>query len=1162
MHMSIGNKKKRQPPATSTTDKENSPRPSRPKRRRLTFSAIAILGLVLLVGLLPTIIAHTSLMGYFVRRTARLDGTITFRSASIGWFSSSTVSGVEICDNQGETVLEAESLTCDRSLLKLIFRSSNIGRLRIEKPRLGAKLTRDGSNVESVLAYWLTAPSSPSSQGVDLSLEIADGEAMIVDQETQQSWHVVGLQFALDMSRRLAWPTRMEGAATVDDRGHPGGLALKWHLTESETPPADPSAWCGLAGTDGDLSLQTNTLPLAMFQRLAARGVPGLKLDGVLGSNIEAQWTGPANVKLSGNIIGGDLSVETSSLGRDVVRLDKLQAACKAARQDRQLTIEEAKVDCEVGNLAASGRVDLGERGLETLADLMRQPDCSVQGTLDLARLARLLPGTLRIRPGTEISSGQVQLSVRTTNSASAPPQGPAAAAAPPALSWRARLQTNNILAVNNGRQIPWDKPVLIDVAIHQTDQGPVVDSLQCQSDFLSVDGSGTPNQLTASVTLHLQQLTDDLSRFVDLGGLALSGDGDGKIQWNRTAAGDFDAGGQIDLRKFQLSIPQRQPWAEDTLTIVLGAKGHADPAAQTRLDEATLQLRSGGDQVDIRLLQPTNDWSLRTPIPLGVQVQGGLDRWPSRLAPLVSTQSLRLGGSCQAAGQAALSATSLAFSQVKINATQFAVHGVTWNWSDPAIELNVAGRFDLAASRLQLDAASLAASTISLNAKDVVYTISGSGPLQISGTVTYQGDMERLQPWIVAATGGTGLRLAGRVNGTAQLQQSDGQIACKAENDVDQLVVTAPSGQSFQEPRVHCALQCNYQIASNVLKIDQCELSSGAAGARAGGQIVLGNPGDVQLSGEVNYQWDKLNLLLQPYCGTSIQFSGSGASGVSYRGPLAPSQGEAAAALMFTAANVYGFQVGPGELKLHLANRVLRADPLVVACNQGRLALQPELRIDRQPIEFRLSAGTLARQVQLDQTACRSALRYVVPVLASVTRSEGQFSIELDGCRIPIGDMNRAEIAGRIIVHSAAMSPGPVVQQLASLLVTNPALVRIQPESVIQFRMTGGRIYHQGLAMEFPELTVRTYGSVGLDDSLKLMIETSIPLAWLPSNAVTDAIKKQKMQIPMDGTLKSPKLDLAELARVKSQVLGNLARGVLQSELGNQLNRFIQPKQ
>ena len=969
-----------------------------------------------MVGLLPTIIAHTPLMGYFVRRAARLDGTVTFHSASIGWFSPTAVSGIEIHDAQGETVLDADNLTCDRSLLKLLFNSSNVGTLRIEKPRLTARLARDGSNIESILAPWLTATSgsttsSSSRRGVDLALQVVDGEATIVDQETQQSWHVTNLQFALDLSRQLLFPAVMEGAATVDDRGHSGGLAFKWHLKPSDAPPADPASG-GMASADGDLSLQTTTLPLALFQRLAARGMPGLKLDGTLGANLDAQWTGP-NAKLSGSLNGSDVCVESPSLGSDVFRLRNVQVACKAARQDKQVTIEEAKLDCDVGNLAAVGHIDLGERGLQTPADLLRQPDCSLQGTLDLAQLARLLPGMLRIRQGTEITSGQVLLTVRTINPAAGSPQAPAA------LAWQARLETKNLMAIDHGRQIPWDNPLAIVAALHQTDQGPVVDSLQCQSDFLRVDGRGTPDQFTAAVTLNLRQLTNDLGRFIDLGGLALAGDGSGNLQWSRNAAGDFQAGGQIDLHNFQLAIPQHQPWVEDKLAVNLDLKGHADFASPARLDAASVQLSTRGDQVNIRLLQPDSLW--------------------------------------------------------------------------------------------------------------------GNGPLQLGNAITYQADLADLQPWIVAATGSNGLRLAGRVSGTAQIEQTTGQIILKTEGDVQQLSVAAPSGQAFQEPRAHCVVQCSYLVNDSVLKIDQCELSTSLATARAGGQIALRSPGDVQLNGDVGYQWDKLNFLLRPYCGTAVQFAGGGTSPIAYRGPFSPAAGQASAALQFSGASIYGFQVGPGELKLHLANGVLQADPLEVSCNQGRISLQPALlnlaaHADRQPMEFRLSAGTPASHIQLDQAACRSALKYVVPVLASVTQSEGQFSVQLEGCRIPIGDLNRAEIAGRIIVHSARMNPGPLVEQLASLVSASPSLVSIEPESVILFRMTGGRIYHQGLALQFPDVTMRTYGSVGLDDTLKLMVETSVPLTWLPSNSVTDAIRKQKMQIPLGGTLKSPQLDRAEL--------------------------------
>ena len=354
-----------------------------------------------------------------------------------------------------------------------------------------------------------------------------------------------------------------------------------------------------------------------------------------------------------------------------------------------------------------------------------------------------------------------------------------------------------------------------------------------------------------------------------------------------------------------------------------------------------------------------------------------------------------------------------------------------------------------------------------------------------MEGSAAYQGEIAALQPWIDAATHGAGLRLAGSLSGTLAVQQGDGVFVCKSENDIQQLAVAAPSGQSFQDPRAHCAVQCSYQTADGVLKLDQ----------------------------------------------SAIQFSG----------------GEA-----------YGFQLGPGELKLQFADGTLQAELPPVSCNQGTVSAQSELRLAGQPMEFRLAAGTLADHVQLGPAACRSALKYVVPVLASATQSQGQFSIQLDGCRVPLGDLTKAEIGGRVIVHSATMVPGPIVQQLTPFLSSPPSLVHIPSETVILFRMTGGRIYHQGLVLEFPELTMRTYGSVGLDDSLKLMVETSVPLAWLPRSAVTDAIQKQKMQIPVGGTLQSPQLDVAELARVKKQVLGNLARGVMQSGLGQQLNQLI----
>ena len=170
-----------------------------------------------------------------------------------------------------------------------------------------------------------------------------------------------------------------------------------------------------------------------------------------------------------------------------------------------------------------------------------------------------------------------------------------------------------------------------IDVAIHQNDQGIIVDNLTCQSDFLQINGSGTPEQLSGTLAMNLQRLTDGLGQFVDLGGLVLAGDGNGKFQWSHTAAGDFEAAGQFGLRNFRLAMPRRQPWSEESLTIGLNAKGHADMTSTARLDAATLQLRAGGDRAD-RIVLTAHDMVWTAPTS-GVALYAGTVAYQGDLA-------------------------------------------------------------------------------------------------------------------------------------------------------------------------------------------------------------------------------------------------------------------------------------------------------------------------------------------------------------------------------------------------------------------------------------------------------------------------------------------------------------------------------------------------
>ncbi len=119
--------------------------------------------------------------------------------------------------------------------------------------------------------------------------------------------------------------------------------------------------------------------------------------------------------------------------------------------------------------------------------------------------------------------------------------------------------------------------------------------------------------------------------------------------------------------------------------------------------------------------------------------------------------------------------------------------------------------------------------------------------------------------------------------------------------------------------------------------------------------------------------------------------------------------------------------------------------------------------------------------------------------------RAQGEFSVDLAGCRIPLGDLAHGEVAGRFTIHSLEVGPGPLVRQFA-VFSGRETPAKLRPESTVLFRMVGGRVYHQGLELIFPEFSVRTYGSVGLDQTMNLMAEMPVPPKWLANRPMLAA--------------------------------------------------------
>ena len=228
---------------------------------------------------------------------------------------------------------------------------------------------------------------------------------------------------------------------------------------------------------------------------------------------------------------------------------------------------------------------------------------------------------------------------------------------------------------------------------------------------------------------------------------------------------------------------------------------------------------------------------------------------------------------------------------------------------------------------------------------------------------------------------------------------------------------------------------------------------------------------------------------------------------------------------------------------------------------------LGPRLRRDDGWI-LELAAGRVLDHVHATPGMCDAWLKFAIPVVAEVTQVDGEFSVDVAGCQLPLDKPATGQTAGTISIHSIELGPGPFVREFEPVLKTLGGLLgkadaqpldrlSIAHDSQVEFRMVDGRVYHRGLRLQLPELTIETYGSVGLDESLAMVAEISVADKLLGSGPLGGLVKSRPLQVPISGTLKKPKLDTRELSGL-GETLRDTAKGLLGDKIERELNRLF----
>lgn len=1004
-----------------------------------------------------------------------LDGTVSLGGARVRWWSPVALREVTVRGSDGEVLLEIAELSSRKSLLALCLDPLHAGEFRCRQPRAHVIVRPDGSNLEDALR---SAPDDTAEAGgpgstmrPEFSLIVEDGAIDLrdADQSHRSEFHKLNLR--IDVLADAARPLKLAGT-TVCGR-HSSAGELKFDLQ-----PAQQSEKAQGNGGDVILATKGDRIDLANLNALLIRCTSGVSLSGQADVDMRLA-TSLTQETLQGEI-AGRLTVQHFTLrapglsANERLELPVAEINARLALDDHRLEVKRLALQSDLVRGELAGHIDIaaspGDKSARDWLATLNTLDARGTAQVDVAQLAAMLPQTLKLRSDVTVSQGVVRGALRTT----ANDEG---------RQWQAQIDLADLTARVDGHPLVWDQPIKLLLTAHAGDKSPVLDTLRFESQFLEAAAAGSRGEGRLRARCDLNQFARQAGQFIALEGIGLAGRAaiDAEWRWPDTGAWTVDARGAVD--EMVVSIPSRRPCREQHLEVTASFAGqNAD--TRSRLEGANFSLTSGGDKLQLALLEPLSLDDKERSAKVRLRIDGSIPTWLARVPFETLPAAWRIGGSVTAEGMFDIRNQLVVWDRLRADLENPDVAGDDWRIREPLVKIESSGGYDSHRQQFDLPAVTLSSHSLSLRGQNVSFNSGAAGVSAAGGTLAFKADLARLLAYLPDAQRSSWGSASGVLEGRLQV---------------------APAAAATARP---------------------------VAFTPHAGKSQVANP-----------------------------FPGLKAQG----------------ALSWPAMQLCGLQVGPAKLELQIDPRQAALAPVDLTLGGGKLHVAPQVLLDHEPALLKLEPGPLLEKVHLTPELCAGWLRFVAPLLAESTQADGQFSVDLTRATFPLGTEAEGrpytgDAAGVLKVHAGQVLPGgiarnlvEVARQFETVLRRRPASGRKElealltlPEQQVDFSLTKGRVEHRGLTMRSGDVTIRTHGSVGLDETLALVAELPIPDDWVANDKYLKGLQGQTLQVPISGTLQRPQIDSRALAALTQKLAGSAAESAVEGLIQDQLKRLL----
>jgi hypothetical protein len=355
---------------------------SQPARRWLRRGLIGLVVLILVavaaVAALPWALGTSPARRWLLARVDHVlaPGRLEVASFRFSWFGPTQMTGFVIRDHQGDRVVDAPRATWDRSLRQILFDRPRLGTLQLRGAALDIERRADGT----IDLYEALAPVLSDDPRLDLTVLVESGTLRFRDAALAAPVVAGRAEVVLKLAaapRPITWSVELFEQAA--------GLKFVGRFDR----------WGAGATGRHDLAIQCSATRWPIV--FTAAGVSGrAQLDGHAEAiRSEGQWTTGGDARLLA------IEAEGQLLAGDRLVWDEVRGRWTINQGSGGWEIRQLEIKAPVGSMSARGSVP------PTASEATR-----IEGSIDLAAIARELPRALRLPEGMVLDKGSLRLAV------------------------------------------------------------------------------------------------------------------------------------------------------------------------------------------------------------------------------------------------------------------------------------------------------------------------------------------------------------------------------------------------------------------------------------------------------------------------------------------------------------------------------------------------------------------------------------------------------------------------------------------------------------------------------------------------------------------------------------------------------------------------------